>query len=446
MPIPLAEAQRLTPSAIMEFFELDTSMFVGGAIDYFHAGTNQLNSPVIWQGQTYEPWPVKATGFDRSGRGTLPQPRLACSNFQGMFSAYVKDFQDLIGAKVTRRRTHVRYIDRENFVGWEGYAALAADGVSARMEKNAPTGPFSSQYVTIESDVYIPNTATTSTYYFLRYDFIGNGYALLGTSTNFSFMIGNAGAAEAVNVARAGYMDKWIKLTGVYDGSNGILYINGQQVAIAPTFTDGVVLDTVPGSLRLIEQTNADPLFFKQRNTRIYGRALSPAEIAEHAEGIYTDETGLIGHWPLQADFQDTSGNNNHLSPIIAGATIIPSVDTNPSYDPTMEYTPEIWFINRKALQNNKVLEFELASAFDVAGVKLPRRQIQRNICAWVAIGGYRGPYCGYAGGPVANLNDEPVGTLAEDDCGGRLVSCRMRFGDNAELPIGSFPGAGLNR
>ena len=38
------------------------------------------------------------------------------------------------------------------------------------------------------------------------------------------------------------------------------------------------------------------------------------------------------------------------------------------------------------------------------------------------------------------------VSTLAEDVCGKRVASCKLRFGDNGELPFGSFPGAGLTQ
>lgn len=46
----------------------------------------------------------------------------------------------------------------------------------------------------------------------------------------------------------------------------------------------------------------------------------------------------------------------------------------NPTADPTQEIPPEKWFIERKASEDNEVVQFELSSAMDFGGVMLPRR------------------------------------------------------------------------
>jgi lambda family phage minor tail protein L len=72
----------------------------------------------------------------------------------------------------------------------------------------------------------------------------------------------------------------------------------------------------------------------------------------------------------------------------------------------------------------------------------LPRRQVVQNVCAWR----YRSAECGYTGGAVADINDQPTTDPARDQCGKRLASCKLRFGQYAELPFGGFPAAGLIR
>lgn len=118
----------------------------------------------------------------------------------------------------------------------------------------------------------------------------------------------------------------------------------------------------------------------------------------------------------------------------------------NPDANPAEEFQPEIWMIDRKAYEDRDKVQFELASAMDLAGQQLPGRMIVAARCLWLAIGGYRGPYCGYAGGPVAKADDTPTAILAEDKCAGRVVSCKLRFGEDAELPHGGFPAAGMVR
>lgn len=114
----------------------------------------------------------------------------------------------------------------------------------------------------------------------------------------------------------------------------------------------------------------------------------------------------------------------------------------NATADPTAEFPEDVFFIDRKVSENKYAVEFELAAASDLTGVKLPRRQIIQNFCPWV----YRGSECGYAGGAVADANDVPTAALAADACGKRLASCKLRFGEYAALPFGGFPSAGLLR
>ena len=112
--------------------------------------------------------------------------------------------------------------------------------------------------------------------------------------------------------------------------------------------------------------------------------------------------------------------------------------------DPTQEASPEQWTIERKAHEDSEFVQFELASPLDLDGVQLPRRQIIANVCSWIAIGGYRGPFCGYTGGAVAKADDTATSDPAQDVCGGRVSSCKLRFGANNQLPFGGFPAARL--
>lgn len=100
---------------------------------------------------------------------------------------------------------------------------------------------------------------------------------------------------------------------------------------------------------------------------------------------------------------------------------------TNPygTPDPTAEFPREIYYIDRKTVETRDVVEFELAAAFDLAGVRAPKRQCIANICQWV----YKSPECGY------------TGALAT--CDKTLAACKAHFGATAELPYGSMPGIG---
>lgn len=77
--------------------------------------------------------------------------------------------------------------------------------------------------------------------------------------------------------------------------------------------------------------------------------------------------------------------------------------------DPSAAYPPEPWVVNRKVVENNQVVQFELASPIELQNVKLPRRQIIANVCTFK----YRDPRtCNYSGPPVAdNANRTFTGT-----------------------------------
>ena len=115
---------------------------------------------------------------------------------------------------------------------------------------------------------------------------------------------------------------------------------------------------------------------------------------------------------------------------------------SNPTADPLAEFADDIYYVDRKSRETRDVVEFELAASFDLEGVTLPRRQIVQNVCPWR----YRGSECGYTGSNYFNANDQSVVSSIQDICGKRLASCQVRFGQNAELPFGGFPAAGLIR
>lgn len=224
-----ADIQSLSPSALIELFTLDMSKW-GQPISYFHAGTNGLTQNVVWQGNTYTPIPIEAEGFDTSSKGTLPRPKFRVANISGVFSAAIANYDDLVGATVTRKRTFAKYLDAVNFPG-------------------------------------------------------------------------------GVNV---------------------------------------------------------------------------------------------------------TADANQYLN-------------------------DDIWYVEQKASETRYIIEWELSSAFDLQGVKLPLRQVIQNACPWA----YRGAECGYVGTNYFDINDTAC-AVGADVCAKRLSSCTARF-VNVTVPFGGFPGARRN-
>lgn len=224
--------QEIAPGAVIELFQLELNVLQHGVAVtyYFHAGVNQLTTDIIWNGQAYQAFPITAEGFELTGKGTLPRPKLTVSNLAGTISTLISTLPEgLQGAKVTRLRTLGRFLDAVNF----------------------------------------------------------------------------------------------------------------------------------PGSV-------------------------------------------------------------------------------NPTADPFAEFPRQVFYVDRLALENRDVIEFELASVFDLAGVRAPKRQCVTR-CQWE----YRTPECSYTGTEYFNANDEQVYSASQDVCGKRVSSCEKRFGVNQPLPYGGFVGIG---
>lgn len=116
-----SDAQKLFTGTLVEFYVIDLTA-LGGSIYRFHPGLNELRTDVVWQGQTYTRFPIEATGFDKRSSGTLPRPTVKVANIGGVLGAEARNWHDFVGAKFTRKRTFMKYLDAVNFSGGNPYA------------------------------------------------------------------------------------------------------------------------------------------------------------------------------------------------------------------------------------------------------------------------------------------------------------------------------------
>ena len=94
MAIPVSELQKLNPSARIELFVLELVEGLHYAtgnpsnvptIYRFHSGTNMnTNANIIWQGNTYQRFPISFEGAEFTGRGQVPRPVLTVANLGGI--------------------------------------------------------------------------------------------------------------------------------------------------------------------------------------------------------------------------------------------------------------------------------------------------------------------------------------------------------------------------
>ena len=121
----------------------------------------------------------------------------------------------------------------------------------------------------------------------------------------------------------------------------------------------------------------------------------------------------------------------------------------NPDANPNQELPSDIWFVEQKVSENKYIIEWELASAFDLMGVMLPRRQVVQNGCPF----GYRiwrpeknafdysnAGDCGYTGITYFDEFDNPTTDASKDRCSKHFRACELRH-PIGSIPFGGFPG-----
>lgn len=125
-------------------------------------------------------------------------------------------------------------------------------------------------------------------------------------------------------------------------------------------------------------------------------------------------------------------------------------LDDQPTASPTEHYPPEIYRIDRKIRHNKSVIEWELKSDIDIHGTKIPGRVATKHYCPWIYrryvqgvgfVNSMAPNACPYAGVNMFEPNGAPTADPTKDQCGKRLSDCIARFGGNAILPYGGFPG-----
>lgn len=123
----------LTPDALVDLYEIDFSnlqpnfeelkdlygMSVGADTVYRFCPMINGTNPIVWQGMSYQPLPIKMEGFEQKSDGRLPRPTFTIANPDGLFSKIIRSNQDFSNCKITRKRTYARFLDEENFIGGE---------------------------------------------------------------------------------------------------------------------------------------------------------------------------------------------------------------------------------------------------------------------------------------------------------------------------------------
>ncbi|EPY99503.1 TPA: phage minor tail protein L [Mannheimia haemolytica] len=127
MPVSISnqmklDLAKLEQNAMLDLYEVDLRTLKdksgnAGSVYRFYSGLNELKTSIVWQGRTYDPYPIEATGFERNSSGPSNRPTLTLSNLFGLVTGIANQFDECIGAIVRRHQVYAQYLDAVNFAG-----------------------------------------------------------------------------------------------------------------------------------------------------------------------------------------------------------------------------------------------------------------------------------------------------------------------------------------
>ncbi|KLT73245.1 tail protein [Neisseria arctica] len=100
--------------ALLDLWQVDFRE-LGGEVFYFCNHMNEKGTAVVWQGQAYDPYPIKADGFELSSQGAGNRPTLTVSNLLGFVTGAAERFNQFVGVTVIRRQVCAKFLDAVNF-------------------------------------------------------------------------------------------------------------------------------------------------------------------------------------------------------------------------------------------------------------------------------------------------------------------------------------------
>jgi len=97
---------------VVSLYEIDTSLYGGGIIRLTPNAT-EAREAIVFNGNTYTPFPIDASGFEVSGN-QAPRPVFVVSNLQPLLLGGINQYRGLQNCKFTRLRVKREELDDIN--------------------------------------------------------------------------------------------------------------------------------------------------------------------------------------------------------------------------------------------------------------------------------------------------------------------------------------------
>lgn len=104
------DTREVNPGKLIDLYIID---FLPIGVDtqiHFFGGIDDAYYEILFQGDTYIPWPMEVSGFERKGQGPETRPSMVLSNYLSLITEISTNTGDIVGAKITRKRTLEKYL------------------------------------------------------------------------------------------------------------------------------------------------------------------------------------------------------------------------------------------------------------------------------------------------------------------------------------------------
>lgn len=105
------KVEGLRPGARVDLFTIDLNPIGFNVLLHFQQA-DALGGTVWFGGKEFQPRPIKITGFKRDSSEAPPEPLMTIANVDKGGYALLRDYGELLGAKVTRIRTLAQFLDK----------------------------------------------------------------------------------------------------------------------------------------------------------------------------------------------------------------------------------------------------------------------------------------------------------------------------------------------
>lgn len=463
---------------IVELYELDlTPLGVTGTQKYYFTNGVDPNETrkLRWRGDDkesgfsivdYEPLPIVATGFEKATKGQIPTPELTVSNVFGTLSEAIEDLDDLIGAKLIRRRTFFKHLTNQSDTNYSESFPNDVFYIERKINENNLLVTFALASPLDLEGLQLPKRIVTQNYCVWEYRGTECGYTggPVADSFNNTITVSNPTSAEQA------YMDA---LDTVIERRRNLRQKQAEEAAAkslkeqacdpnAATVKevrsgysgdDDETLLKVDEMSFAIDDTDGQFLLWSGSNKtgdsqyrpsfRTFNTGFSNSDYSNTTGPIYEVINDFDGVFSGQREYNFP--NTFALKPkeaepvVVVDGQVIDSnrVGSGEDYNVGNERNSDGYRVfSIEEIEEGTVSCEDATTALEHSdtGATAKREESENALNAAVAV----------LAEALSSLPDDSQ-LRSNDVCGKQVTSCKLRF-PNQPLPFGGFPGANLTR